>query len=468
MQTLKKENQTNQGQSIVVAKFGGTSMADEVAMRRSAQVSMQRNASIVVVSATAGTTNQLLEVANNAIESKEAQTNLLIDKIKARHLELAHKLEVTDQTLEQLNGLFEELETLAKGILLLRDCWPKTRDGLVSLGERMSSLLFSECMSQLYSSQNETPKSVELLDVREVLATDDRHERARPNFNKIEILCQQHLTAKLPSTVFVTQGFMGRGPSGATTTLGRGGSDYSAAILAWGVDADVLEIWTDVPGIATTDPRICPSAQIISEISFQEAAELATFGAKILHPTTLAPAGQKNIPVFVGSSYDPDKGGTWIVSQIEDEKTPLVRALAMRKDQTLLTITTPKMLQTHGFLYQIFKIFNDYQVSIDAITTSEISVALTLDKTDASNDELLEELKRYADISLEHDLELVSLIGNRINHTPGLGEKIFNCLGDINVRMICHGASRHNFCFIVKKDQGAEAISRLHNGFITN
>ena len=196
------------------------------------------------------------------------------------------------------------------------------------------------------------------------------------------------------------------------------------------------------------------------EISFKEASELATFGAKVLHPATLAPAMRKNIPVFVGSSFDPAQTGTWVRHEVEDY--PLVRALALRKNQVLVTLTTPEMLHAHGFLFQIFKVFNDHKISIDAITTSEISVSVTLDNSALVNKELIQELSKFAEVQSEDNLSLISLIGNNINHTPGLAHKIFSAIPEINVRMICLGASKHNICFLVKEEHGPETIQRLH------
>lgn len=245
------------------------------------------------------------------------------------------------------------------------------------------------------------------------------------------------------------------------TTLGRGGSDYTAAILAEGIGADTLEIWTDVAGIATTDPRITSKAKPISEISFSEASELATFGAKVLHPATLLPAMRKNIPVFVGSSFESKASGTWVKKEVKDY--PLFRAIAIRKKQALVTLSTPEMLQTHGFLFRLFEIFNKYKVSIDAITTSEISVSVTVDNDVLSQSDLFSDLSKFCEVHVEQDLSLVSIIGNNINHTSGLAQKIFSCISDINVRMICLGASRHNFCFVVNENDGNSVVQKLHD-----
>lgn len=445
---------------LVVSKFGGTSMGDAQCMLRSAEVCFHQNSFLVVVSATSGTTNQLIELGQKAQSAQWQDCENLLAKIRERHLQIAKDLQ--NAATDQLQILFDEMNSIAKGIYYLRDCSPRALDVLVSFGERMSSVLFKRAMELTLASHG-SARAVEWLDVRDVLITDDHFGKARPVTATIcqraqeKILCHQ-----MTSTVVVTQGFIGRTPEGQTTTLGRGGSDYSAAILAEAVGADTLEIWTDVPGIATTDPRLVPEAKSLDEISFKEASELATFGAKVLHPATLEPAIRKNIPVFVGSSFDPNKRGTWIRREVKSE--PLMRALALRKKQVLVTLSTPQMLHTHGFLFNIFKVFNDHKISIDAITTSEISVSLTLDDSTLLNKKLIEELSLFAEVQIEENLSLVALIGNQVNHTPGLAKKVFEIIPDVNVRMICLGASKHNFCFLVSEVNGPEVIQRLHRG----
>lgn len=439
-------------------------MGDAACMLRSAEVSYKQGSSMVVVSATSGTTNDLIELGKTSQTKLWSEAETLLTKIRQKHLKIADDLKADGAAKTRLQTLFEEMESLARGIHLLRDCSVKAMDTLMSLGERMSSVLFAEAMKQVLSKHG-SPLKAELFDVRDVLRTDETFGKARPLTAEIAELCKRYLGhIKDHKTVVVTQGYIGRTEDGMTTTLGRGGSDYSAAILAEGVNADVLEIWTDVAGIATTDPRLCPKAKPIDEISFKEASELATFGAKVLHPATLLPAIRKNIPVFVGSSFDAAAKGTWVRKEVEAH--PLIRAMALRKKQILVTLSTPEMLHAHGFLYQIFKIFNDHKVSIDAITTSEISVSVTLDDSTLVNKKLIADLSEIADVQVEENLALVSLIGNNINHTAGLGKQIFETISDINVRMICLGASKHNFCFIVNEEQGALAIQKLHQKFI--
>ena len=449
---------------LVVSKFGGTSMGDAACMIRSAEVSLKQNSKLIIVSATSGTTNDLIELARTAEKSSWEKTQVLFSKIKNKHQKIAHDLELSESEAHSMNEMLLELESMSRGIHLLKDCSLKAMDSMQSFGERLSSLLFTRAMNIVLLKDQPESKAV-CLDAREVLITDDQFGKARPLTKEISRLCDKKLGAlRHESIVYVTQGFIGSTNEGMTTTLGRGGSDYSAAIFAEGVKADILEIWTDVAGIATTDPRICPEAKSIPEISFKEASELATFGAKILHPATLLPAIRSQIPVFVGSSFDSSLGGTWVKKDVEE--TPLVRAMAIRKKQVLVTISTPEMLYTHGFLFQIFKIFNDHKVSVDAITTSEISVSMTLDDSALLNKALISDLEELAVVQIEEDLSLISLIGNNINHTPGLAKKIFDSISDINVRMICLGASKHNFCFIVDGSMGDQAIKRLHKTFI--
>lgn len=450
--------------SVVVSKFGGTSMGDAQCMLRSAQVSLQRKANIVVVSATSGTTNDLIKLGEMAEKGELTETEALLKKIKDKHLQIAKELQVPAEVLNSLNSLISEMDSIARGIYLLRDCSSKAKDVLMSLGERMSSVLFTVALQSVFN-KNLYSKKARFLDVRTVLKTDDQYGKAKPLTEEIIKLCKAQLSDCINGeVVYATQGFIGQTLGGATTTLGRGGSDYSAAILAEGISADTLEIWTDVAGVATTDPRLCPEALVIDEISFKEMSELATFGAKVLHPATLLPAIRSHIPVLVASSFDPEKPGTWVKKEVKN--SPLIRALALRKNQTLVTVSTPEMLQTHGFLYKIFKIFNDYKISIDAITTSEISVSVTLDNIENINKNLLEDLAQVAEVHVEKNLSLISLIGNNINHTPGLAKRIFDSIENINVRMICYGASKHNFCFLVDEQKGTEVIQRLHKQFI--
>lgn len=445
-----------------VLKFGGTSMGSAEAMLKSAEVSLLREANLVVVSAMSGVTNQLIEFAKSSEAQEQAKSEDLFKQMSDRHYETAKSLLASEDCLSTLKQSLKDLQDLGRGIYLLRDCSLKAMDQILSFGERLSSLLFSEALN-LKLQQKQIQKNVKILDARQYIKTDSLFGRARPNLIQIRKLVGESLEFS-GSNIFVTQGFIGSTEKNETTTLGRGGSDYTAALFAEALDANVCEIWTDVAGIATTDPRITSQAKFISEITFQEMSELATFGAKVLHPATLLPAVRKNIPIYVANTFQPEQGGTWVKKTTEYK--PLVRAVALRKKQSLLTISTPEMLQTHGFLARIFSVFNEYQISVDSITTSEISVAITIDDSTPHLTDLLQALSQFADVQIETELSLISLIGNQINQTAGLAKQIFEAISDINVRMICLGASKHNFCFLVHQNFGEEAVRRLHNKFI--
>ena len=446
---------------MIVSKFGGSSMADIPAMKRSAKIGNKHKSKLIIVSATYGTTNQLLETIDLATSGDLDKAITLTNEIKNRHLKLAEEICLQGEPLNNLVSVLDELEHLTKGIYYLKECSPKAKDRIQSIGERLSSILFTKVL------QGENPaKNVLTIDARDYLVTDTQHTKAKPNLEKTKAKCEniKNQLNERSELVFVSQGFIGRSTDGDTTTLGRGGSDYSASLFAEALVASEIQIWTDVAGVATTDPRICKEAKIISELSFKEAAEMATFGAKILHPTTMAPAQRAKIPVFVGSSYEPDEPGTWIKPSVDS--TPLVRAVTQRKDQALITISNPHMLMAHGFLAKVFQVFEKHDISIDAITTSEISVAMTLNSQDLEVPDLIEDLEKYGKVTVENNLTLISIIGNKINHTPGLASKIFGGLKETNVRMICQGASLHNFCFIVEDKYGNNAVNEMHRTFI--
>lgn len=445
----------------IVSKFGGTSMGDADCMLRSARICLSQNSKLVIVSATSGTTNQLIEVGHQALKTDWGAVSKLIEAIRVRHIKISDDLKLKPESKLEMDTLFVELDSLAKGIFFLKDLSLKALDALQSLGERLSSILFTQALNNVAG-----PDRIAILfDARQILKTDNQFGKARPLQDQINENSNAFFKSILTSkNIGVTQGFIGSTQDGHTTTLGRGGSDYSAAIFAEGLNANILEIWTDVSGILTTDPRLVQEAKVIPEISFKETSELATFGAKVLHPATLWPAIKKNIPVFVASSFNPEAGGTWVKESVKDQ--PLIRALALRRKQALLTLSTPEMLQAHGFLFQIFKIFNDHKISIDAITTSEISVSMTLDETVLQRKDLILQLESIGEVSIETGVTLVSLIGNNIIHTPGLSKAIFETIPEINIRMICLGASKHNYCLLVKDSDSDSALKKLHHKFI--
>nr|WP_274617287.1 lysine-sensitive aspartokinase 3 [Vibrio parahaemolyticus] len=413
------------------------------------------NTRLVVSSACSGVTNILVELANG-VQDQEHRAELL-KNLAEIHDSILAQLEDATEASSEVYGILDTVTSLAEAASIQANT--KLTDHLVACGELMSTHILAQLM-------RERGINAVRFDIREVLRTDDSFGRAEPNIEAIAQLAQEKLIPLCLDSVVITQGFIGSDEEGNTTTLGRGGSDYSAALIAEGVKASGLEIWTDVPGIYTTDPRIAPKASPIPEISFSEASEMANFGAKILHPSTLVPALRHDIPVFVGSSKEPEKGGTWIRHQVES--SPLFRALALRCNQTMVTLRSANMFHAYGFLAKVFEILAKHKISVDLITTSEISVSLTLDQTDTSGgapqlpQAAREELEELCKVEVEHDLCLVALIGNKMSERKGYAKQVFGTLEDLNLRMICYGASPHNLCFLVNESVAKQAIQKLH------
>lgn len=442
-----------------VAKFGGTSMADATAMRRCAAiVKGDPDKKIVVVSATSGTTNLLTEFIADAEKREKVE---IAQQIRSNHLSICENIANQAEVLKRINPLLDELTDIASSNRIMT---PILRDEILSFGERLSSEIFAGILGE------ETGEDVVCFDVRKVIRTDQSYGSAEPDIEQIAMNYEASLAAVTDGARVVTQGFIGSDEFGNTTTLGRGGSDYSAALLAEAADADVLEIWTDVTAIYTTDPRIVKTAKPITEISFDEAAELSVFGAKVLHPATMVPAIRKNIRVYVGSSIDPEKPGTWIVK--ETKSKPAISAISLRRNQTLLTVHSLDMLHRYGFLSKLFHVLSDHKISVDLVTTSEVSVALTLDSDintpgrQKLTDEVLNELRSFCEVNIERNLALIAVVGNNLDSTAGLSGPVFGSLVDINIRLICHGASSHNLCFLVAENEAEGVVNVLHNKFI--
>lgn len=441
--------------ALNVAKFGGTSVATYSTMRSCAQIVANNvNTRVVVVSASAGVTNHLVALANTALTSQQIEE--IVSKIKHIELAIVAELKQPEEVSDKLNVLLDELSELARHEEInFRD---DLKDALLSMGERMSSLLFAAVLREFKINANN-------FDVRKVLRTDSLFSQAAPMLSTIKQLALSLLVPELDKTVIVTQGFIGADEQGRTTTLGRGGSDFTAALLAEAIDAQTCEIWTDVIGVYTTDPRITDKALPLPELSFEEAAEMATFGAKVLHPATMEPALRQDIRVFVGSSREPEKGGTWIVRDCEHE--PPYRAITRRKDQVMVTVKTPKMMYAQGFLQSVFTIIAKHNLSVDLVTTSEISVSFTLDNppnsvSEKMNKETLAELTTVCDVTVEQGYDVVTVVGNNMHSSAGVSSRIFAAVSDFNLRMICFGANPHNLSFVVSNADSEDVVKVLH------
>lgn len=444
--------------SLIVSKFGGTSMGDLASMQRSAVISVERRSTMVVVSATSGTTDKLIAIAKSASAGHMDECEKSVFSIKERHLGLAQQAGGLEQTVAMLQSYFTELDLLVQNISLLKELTPRAYDHILSLGERMSSLIFRDILQAAIPN-----KKVALLDARTVIKTDSNFGKATPQIEIIEREAKARLNLS-GDTIYVTQGFIGSDMDGNTTILGRGGSDFSAALFAEGISAHTLEIWTDVAGVATTDPRMTPTARIIPELSYSEAGEMAQYGAKILHPATIAPAVRKNIPVFVGSSFEKDLPGTWIRTSVDHR--PAVRAITKRSAQALVTITTPSMYNAYGFMSELFEVFGRHRVSVDCVTTSEISVAVTVENATLENEKFIRDLEKVGNIHIEAGYSLVSLIGNELTLKPSLAKTIFSSIDNVNIRMMSLGASSYNFNFLVKEEDSKAVIQKLHHTLI--
>lgn len=441
---------------MIVSKFGGTSIGTYEAMQRSAEiVASDPDRKIVVISATSGTTNDLVALSASDLDSTMREE--ILKRIEKRHINIikqcseAEKIE--NNFYSQLSELREHLDFVGRD--------KRWKDRLYAFGELMSTKIFVEVLK-------EKGIDAKWLDAREVIKTDSTFGIAEPDYEVIKKKAEKLIDK---SKTYLTQGFIGSDIFGNTTTLGRGGSDFSASLFAEAAGADTLEIWTDVAGVYTTDPRIVSDALPIHEISFDEAAELSVFGGKVLHPATLKPAIRGGVNVRVASSSNPDEPGTFIVK--EAKKKPAIRAISLRRDQSLLTVNSLQMLHQHGFLAQLFKVLAEHKISVDLVSTSEVSVALTLDTAvNAANkveltDSVLDELREFAEVSVESDLALIALIGNDMQKTSGLGGPLFTALEKYNIRLICHGASSNNLCFLVDHGEAEQIVQMLHNKFIT-
>lgn len=442
---------------LSVAKFGGTSVANFEAMSACANiVTTDANTRVVVLSASAGVTNYLVELANGCETERREEILAAVCTIQYNIIE---KLQNPAAVSAEIDALLEHISALALSASLATSA--ALTDELICHGEMMSTKIFT----QLLKERNYPAVWV---DVREIVATNNHYGKAAPNDEKTQAQSDAILKPLIAEgKVVITQGFIGRDDEGKTTTLGRGGSDYSAALLAEVLNANDVLIWTDVPGIYTTDPRVVPAAKRIDTMSFNEAAEMATFGAKVLHPATLLPAVRSNIPVYVGSSKAPEQGGTWVTR--DPQPRPTFRALALRRNQILLTLSSLSMLHAQGFLANVFAILAKHKISVDVITTSEVSIALTLDKTgsassgaDMLSPELLEELRQYCNVKVENDLALVAIIGNNLHTQAGIAKQLFATLSPYNVRLISYGASTNNVCTLVQNSKADDVIRSLH------
>jgi len=440
-----------------VLKFGGTSVADAAALQRVAGVVQRAHRStrpVVVVSALAGVTDALLAAAD-AAASGDVQPQLAA--LLERHAEIAGRLARPDSSKgiqAVLGRAHAELADLLRRVAGEPERRPALRDEIVSYGERLSAALLTAVLLAA-----DVP--ARYVDARHCLITDGTHGRATPLLPDTEQRTRAELAPLLDRRLVpVLGGYIGATREGVTTTLGRGGSDYSAALVGAALAAREIQIWTDVSGVLTADPRVVPSAGTIPSLSYAEAAELAYFGAKVLHPKTIQPAMERDIPVRICNSHAPGDPGTMVTAR-GDVRAGAVKAIAHKSGITVLQISSTRMLGAYGFLRGLFEVFERHQTVVDVVTTSEVSVSLTVDNA-GSLPAIVAELQALGTVAVESDRAIVCVVGEGLRTTPGIAARVFATISDINVSLISQGASRVNLTFVVDEGRVREAVLRLH------
>ena len=451
--------------SVVVMKFGGTSVEDPAAISRTAGIVAGRIAlgkhPVVVVSALAKVTDQLLRAASAAASGDRTGALAISSRLRCRHRDTACALlKDSGAIVTLIDQKFDSLDEILRGLAAILELTPRISDLVVSFGERISSRIVAAAFRE---------RGVEAahVDARDIIVTDSQFQKAIPQDAIIDKRAQEKLRPLLEQgKVPVMGGFIASNIDGITTTLGRGGSDFTGALVGGALTADAIEIWTDVDGIMTCDPRMCSEALRVKVISFEEAAELAYFGAKVLHPATILPAVKKNIPVLVLNSKNPTNEGTRIISVAPHCSSPF-KSIAVKKKLSIIDVVASRMLMTHGYLSEIFAIFDKHQCPVDMVSTSEVSVSLTVD----SNEKLpaiAADLSKHADVKYEGKKALVCMVGEDIRGQSGIAAQVFAAIRHINVRMISQGASEINMSFMIEEEDAEEAVRSLHTAFFQN
>ena len=447
---------------MIVLKFGGTSVTDAAAIQRAAAIVKSRagRGPIVVVSALGGATNLLLEIAEQAARGQLILALRHVEALRTRHLSEAETLlgsgrEATDVASE-MSAMFDELASLAGALSVLGDLTPRSQDAIAAIGEQLSSLLVAAAFRT-------AGLPAVHVDARHVMITDANFAKAEPDPDAIAVAAQRWIAPVVrDGSIPVLGGFIGScGATGVTTTLGRGGSDYSAALFGAALQTEAIEIWTDVDGMLTADPRVVKGARLIERIGFDEASELASFGAKVLHPSTIAPAVRLGIPVYVLNSANPKSPGTMIT--FDAPRRP-VTAIAGKSGVSLVKVRSPRMLLTEGFLRSLFEVFERHKTSVDVVATSEVSVSLTVD--DASHlDSLIVNLRTLGDVAIEQNRGIVAVVGAGLSDGGVSMSRALQALGDVQVYMLSLSATGINLTIVVDDEQVKPAMQRLHAAF---
>jgi aspartate kinase len=460
MNDLVKENADAavRRSECVVMKFGGTSVEDAPAIRRVSQLVKRRlrHHPVVVASALAKVTDQLLAVGKAAAAGQSDAALGTVQQLRQRHEDVARGLvegELYERLWGELEDGFHVLEDLVRAIAAAADFSPRMQDRFLGMGEILSSKI-------VHAALLKAGFDVVWVDAKECVVTDAAHTRATPLWEETnERLESMVLPLVHAGRIPVMGGFIGATRDGIPTTLGRGGSDYSAAIVGAGLHASRIEIWTDVDGVMTTDPNLCPEARRVTSMSFHEAAELAYFGAKVLHPATLAPAMRRDIPVWVLNSRNPEGGGTEIVAHACDGGR--VKAITAKRGIAVVDVEPVRWLAPE-LMREVFEVFERHHLPLDLLSASRGSLSLLVSST-AALPAIAEDLKGLAHVRWENHKALVCLVGEKVRRRPEIASQVFHAISDIEMRMICQGASERNISFLVDESRAEEAVRRLHD-----
>ena len=450
----------------VIMKFGGTSVADADAMNRVIAIvrnQLAANSSdpppVVVVSAMSKVTDRLIETGRLAGEGDADGAATLVNDLLERHIGVLNGL-VGEEAAKPLTGAlkndFANLAATVRTLAAAREVSPRAHDEIFAMGELASSRMVAAAFAV---------KGVPTawVDSRAVLVTDDEHMAAVPDMDATCARTQKLVaTERAAGKVAVMGGFIGATPAGVTTTLGRGGSDYSAAIFGACLDVEEIQIWTDVDGMLTADPRVVSEPKLVPQLSFAEASELAYFGAKVLHPSTILPAVAKNIPVRILNSRRPEVQGTSITAngRVHGGLT----ALACKRGLTVVDITSTRMLMAHGFLRRLFEVFERFKTPVDVVTTSEVSVSVTVDNPKRLHD-VVHNLRSFAEVNVEPDMAIVCVVGENLRADTALFGRAVVSLDRIPLRLVSQAASRRNITFVLRDADVPQAMNRLHDAF---
>ncbi len=446
---------------MIVLKFGGTSVQNSEWIDNALNITIEQlDRAPVLVSSAMGKTTDLIIRMMDLAESGDMENCLeLIDQLKNSHIQTICSFlsgDVLKKAEYRLDDLFSQFISLLKGLSLLKECSPRSKDALLSFGERLSTTIIA-------LRAEERGIMTELLDARTFMTTDENFTTATPCIEVSNAKIRKFVKPE-PGKLIITQGFIAATESGVTTTLGRGGSDYSASIIGAALDADEIQIWTDVNGIMTSDPRKVRGVKSIKSITYNEAGELAYFGAKVVHPATIQPAVGKKIPVLVKNTREPEHTGTTIEEKLSGTG---LKAIASKTDITLINISSSKMLNAYGFLSKIFNIFEKYQTPVDLISTSEVSVSITIENTD-SLDMIQEEMSSFASVTIENNKGIICLVGQDLWKDSRFISRVFAVLEDTPVRMISLGSSDINLSMVVPMNRLDDTVQKLHDQFLQN